>query len=110
MLVQKGCVSDAQWVVEVWLAAKGGTGEYTFYRDEERLYGPARVDGFAYQMLAGSGSTAEGTFTVESGAQRVQSQFWIERLDCGHTALLPTPVGAPTLGAAVSPLDPGSSP
>jgi hypothetical protein len=110
VLVQKGCVSEAQWMVEFWITATGGTGEYIFYRDGERLHGPAREPGYAYQMYTGTGSAAEGTFIVESGPQRARSEFWVERLDCARPAPSPTPDAAPTTGAAVSPLEPGSSP
>jgi hypothetical protein len=110
VLVQKQCISDAQWGLEFWLTGKGGTGEYTFYLDAERLHGPAPVHGFSYQMVVDTGSAAAGTFIVESGAQRVRSEFWIERPDCSHLAPTPTPVDPPTSGAAVSPLPPGSYP
>ena len=91
VLAKKNCISAAQWFLEFWLTASGGTGEYTFYRDIERVHGPAPAAGFGYQMYAGTGSAVVGTFAVESGGQRVQSEFWIERLDCSEFAPPPPP-------------------
>jgi hypothetical protein len=88
VLAEKHCISSAQWFLEFWITASGGTGEYTFYRDIERLHGPAPADGFGYQMYTGTGSAAVGTFYVESGTQRVRSEFWVARPDC---SLFPPP-------------------
>jgi hypothetical protein len=103
VLVEKHCISHAQWFLEFWITASGGTGEYTFYRDIERLHGPAPADGFGYQMYAGTGSAAVGTFAVESGAQRVQSEFWVKRLDCSHLAPPPKPSDPSTPAPASAP-------
>ena len=78
------CISPSQWAIKFWLTASGGTGEYTFYHDIQRLHGPHPADGFGYELTVGTGAAAVGTFAVESGTQRVQSEFWIARPDCGH--------------------------
>jgi hypothetical protein len=91
VLVRKHCISGAQWFLEFWLTAEGGNGEYTFYRDIEVVHGPAPADGFGYQMYVGAGNAAVGTFAVESGDQRVESEFWVRRPDCSHLAPPPPP-------------------
>jgi hypothetical protein len=83
VLAKKHCISSSQYFLEFWITATGGTGEYTFYRDIDRIHGPSPAAGFGYQMYVGAGAAAVGTFYVESGTERVSSEFWIKRPDCG---------------------------
>jgi hypothetical protein len=86
VLVEKRCLSGTEWALHFWITASGGTGEYTFYRDIERLHGPHPANGFGYEMHVGASSAAVGTFAVESGTQRVQSEFWVAHPNCSHLA------------------------
>lgn len=83
VLVEIRCISLSQWALKFWITASGGSGEYTFYHDNQRLHGPHPANGFGYDLTVGTGSAAVGTLSVESGSQRVQSEFWVARPDCG---------------------------
>jgi hypothetical protein len=91
VVTEKRCLSGAEWMVNFWITATGGDGIYTFYHDIHRLHGPHPANGFGYEMHIGAGNAAVGTLAVESGGQRVQSEFWIKRVDCTHLAPPPPP-------------------
>jgi len=82
--VDKYCLSASEWAIKFWITASGGNGIYTFYHDIRRLHGPHPADGFGFEMHIGASSAAVGTLAVESGTQRVQSEFWFKHPDCSY--------------------------
>jgi hypothetical protein len=85
-LVEKRCVSASRWVAEFWITAEGGNGTYTFYRDIDRIHGPAAAAAYGYVLEFGASSPAVGTFSVESGDQRAEESFWVAHPNCSSFA------------------------
>jgi hypothetical protein len=76
------CVSESRWAARFRITASGGTGQYSYYRDIERIHGPTTDAVHVYELESGAGAAAVGAFFLESGDQRVESKFYVPHPDC----------------------------
>jgi hypothetical protein len=45
------CAPPGRWVARVRIAAAGGDGSYTYYRDTERIHGPTTSAAYVYHLV-----------------------------------------------------------
>jgi hypothetical protein len=92
-------------VVTFSITVEGGSGEYTYYRDIEQLYGPTQETSFLYDLEWGAGSAASGTFVVTSGGDRAESKFYESHPVCvtSTPTFTPAPTSTPTLTSTLTP-------
>ncbi len=96
-LESKWCVSESRWVARFRLTASGGTGQYTYYRDVERIHGPTTDTVYVYELEYGASAAAVGSFAVESGDQRVKVDFWEAHPSCARATATHTSTPTPTM-------------
>jgi len=69
-------------VAKFRITVTGGSGQYTYYRDIDKLHGPTNETTYIYELKYGTKSAAVGTFFVESGGKRAEKKFWVPHPDC----------------------------
>jgi hypothetical protein len=84
------CTSKSSYAADFVIRASGGDGNYTYYRDIDKIAGPVKGE-VGYHLVWRECGGAPGTFFVESGdGQRVKILFWVDKPDCCVKAT-PTP-------------------
>jgi hypothetical protein len=74
--------SGSGYIANFTIWAEGGDGQYTYYRDIDKIGGPIG-DAVTYQLEWAECGGAPGTFTVKSGDdQEVSVKFWVHRPSC----------------------------
>jgi hypothetical protein len=81
-LLSVNCLSKSQWIGKFEITVSGGTGQYTYYRDIEKLIGPISEQKLTYELKYGASSSMVGTFKVTSGDQTKTKDFWVTHPDC----------------------------
>jgi hypothetical protein len=81
-LLDAHCLSKSQWVGKFEITANGGTGQYTYYRDIDKIGGPTSQKTLVYELKYGASSSMVGTFKVSSGSQTKNKDFWVTHPDC----------------------------
>lgn len=80
----RSCDTKESYAAEISIWARGGDGQYTYYRDDLTQYigGPTEL-GVVYRLSWRTCGGAPGTIIVRSGdGQEAREPFWIEPPDC----------------------------
>jgi hypothetical protein len=75
------CPNSGSYIAEFTIWAKGGDGQYTYYRDIDKIAGPTS-GAVTYQVHWRECGGAPGTFFVYSAGMKASKEFWIDAPDC----------------------------
>ena len=84
LISDRSCDTEGSYAAQISLWARGGDGQYTYYRDDlsQQIGGPTNK-GMVYPISWQACGGAPGTFIVRSGdGQEARKPFWVEPPDC----------------------------
>ena len=78
------CDTEEDYAAQISIWAKGGDGQYTYYRDDLTQYiGGPTGEGMVVHLSWRTCGGAPGTFIVRSGdGQEARTPFWVEPPEC----------------------------
>ena len=76
------CPTRFSYAIDFSIGARGGKGNYIYYRDIDKIGGPT-AGGISYRLYWTSCGAAPGTFIVRSGdGQEARKEFWVNPPTC----------------------------
>lgn len=78
------CEDDGRYR-DVYISGEGGDETYTYYWDGQKVGGPIRGQGFAFEISSSDGAAIIGIGKVVSGdGQTVEKELFISNFSCGN--------------------------